>query len=652
MDTEPNFRSIVAQRKKALDRCLRKMGQHGLVNGSDGQLVNLHEALRAEFDRQVAHYKGALHKLEQLSLVSGKHGHHSVTEKPGSAKAAYLSEASHQRLLQLSRGEVQERVIKNKTLLTCSEPAVHNLTLHRLLRTLRSRVEADKVLLFHDTELRKMAAHTSRARLNAMATSSSPSSDGKSAHSQMVDNQQMAMTLCQFSYGYSALLRLAREVAEAQGEISSIVEEEEGQSGTSSEEEEEGGLEGEGDYLSVTSTLSIMKKMKVVSRNGIMPGRHTGSLGVTSARLRNGWLDVQQTTATRSGGQRSGGQRKREAGSQGTPSMENGGLSDEVDLPQHRAGTRVPGNTQGTSRPPVPAEATEAPVPSGGGVAMLEQEVLYLRQELAQARDQIRKLQGQEKQLRERLVGQAHQQFQMGNAQFEDLSLGQQRPTELIRRYGDLYLDSRVEALDALDRLVPLTDLDVLKLKILFSVIVLSFKATQQSVGELRGRLRHLLNLPPTSSADRNQQNSHRSPQPFEPSGESGAVSERHSPSAAAEQLEQHITAYLCKTADTFEVAEIVFEVCQQIYATLFDYPCLKACSGLLEYVSQCVRVAWGLCVQRSPYTINYEAQTFDDGFHTRFHTSDPDCKDVRSYLWPALVDSQGVCVSRAVVIT
>ena len=62
----------------------------------------------------------------------------------------------------------------------------------------------------------------------------------------------------------------------------------------------------------------------------------------------------------------------------------------------------------------------------------------------------------------------------MGNDQFEDAALGPQRPAELIRRYGELYLDSRVDALDALDRLAPLKDLDVLKLKILFSVIVVS----------------------------------------------------------------------------------------------------------------------------------------------------------------------------------
>ena len=90
----------------------------------------------------------------------------------------------------------------------------------------------------------------------------------------------MAVTLRQFSQGYSALLRLAREVAEAQGEINSgdAETEETEQSEDSGEEGEEEwrGMEGEGDYLSVTSTLSIMKKMKVISLNGVLPGHAAG----------------------------------------------------------------------------------------------------------------------------------------------------------------------------------------------------------------------------------------------------------------------------------------------------------------------------------------------------------------------------------------
>ena len=41
-------------------------------------------------------------------------------------------------------------------------------------------------------------------------------------------------------------------------------------------------------------------------------------------------------------------------------------------------------------------------------------------------------------------------------------------------------------------------------------------------------------------------------------------------------------------------------EVCSQIWATLYDYPCLKSCDGIIKYVKECVRVAWGLVNQVS----------------------------------------------------
>ncbi|XP_076439683.1 uncharacterized protein LOC143279514 isoform X2 [Babylonia areolata] len=767
MDAEPNFRRTVAQRKRTLDKCLQRMGKHGLVVVDGGKpLVSLHEALRAEFDRQVAQYRGALQKLEQLGLVpSGKHGggnhhhhHHHGAERAVSLTARPApTEASHQRLLQVSRLDVQERVIKNKTVLNTVEPAANSPSLRRLLRTLRARVESDKLLLFHHTELRKMAAaasanafsssssSSSLARLAVVAESSSSSTSGAAeTKGSSSETQQMATTLRQFSQGYAALLRLAREVAEAQGEdVDDEDDEDAPLSDDSSEEEDErgggggegggglgrggrgGGGQGDGveggDYLSVTSALSILKKMKVVNLNGILPLQTATVTAASSSgrgRIRNGWRDAssaqqqqqqQQQHATLQG---SWGQRKREAGLQTTPTMEHGADA-PGELPHHchhptttttTALRKAPqGEESSNLKPPhtpphplsgsaaeetlqgdAPTNGPTAPSRSSPGAvaatsaAMLEQEVLYLRQELSSAREQIRTLQAHEKQLRDRLAGQAQQRFQMGTGissnssgssrhgaqapQFEDLSLGAQRPTELIRRYGDLYLDSRVEALDALDRLGPLDGLDVLKLKILFSVVVLSFKAAQQSVGELRGRLRHLLGLPvPRSQED--PPPLHPQP-PYAHDRNHGGASERYSaapsssssssssPSAAAEHMEYHITDYLCKTVDSFEVAEIVFEVCQQIYATLYDYPCLKACPGLLQYVTHCVRVAWGLSVQRCPYAISYEAASFQEGLHARFHTSDPSSTEVRSYLWPALLDSQGACVSRAVVIT
>lgn len=46
------------------------------------------------------------------------------------------------------------------------------------------------------------------------------------------------------------------------------------------------------------------------------------------------------------------------------------------------------------------------------------------------------------------------------------------RPSALIRRYGALYAQARIDTLDALEKLPQLSDCDELKSKLLFSVVV------------------------------------------------------------------------------------------------------------------------------------------------------------------------------------
>lgn len=74
---------------------------------------------------------------------------------------------------------------------------------------------------------------------------------------------------------------------------------------------------------------------------------------------------------------------------------------------------------------------------------------------------------------------QVHKQFTVNAGSFENINLGSgKRPTELIRQYGNLYTDGRVDAMDALNSFTQLGDLDVLKMKILFSVIVVRVAGT------------------------------------------------------------------------------------------------------------------------------------------------------------------------------
>lgn len=94
-------------------------------------------------------------------------------------------------------------------------------------------------------------------------------------------------------------------------------------------------------------------------------------------------------------------------------------------------------------------------------------------------------------------------------------------------------------------------------------------------------------------------------------------------------------------------------EVCQRVWDTLYDFPRLRHCSGLLRYIDECVHLAWALTVQNPPFSIQYEHPRYLPDLHTRFHTSDPSSDVIRGVLWPVLTEGDsGQCVYKGVVVT
>ncbi|KAK9501800.1 hypothetical protein O3M35_012467 [Rhynocoris fuscipes] len=192
----------------------------------------------------------------------------------------------------------------------------------------------------------------------------------------------------------------------------------------------------------------------------------------------------------------------------------------------------------------------------------------------------------------------------------------------LVRCYGNLYSQGRVEALNALDGLLPLKDDSELKSKILFSVVVLAFMATGGQLSTKREQVKRIL----------------LSPAPH---------------SSAHKELEEAVATYLRRTVDTFDLTHCIEEVSSQLWATLYDYPCLKTCAGLLQYIKDSVRLAWALVNQGAGYCLEYEERVFRRDLHVRFHSADADSNTIRTYLWPALLESPGGnCVYKAVVLT
>lgn len=153
---EPRIKKQMRIKKRSLDKAIDGMGHHGLVGTSDDTLINLHDALKFEFERVIQQYKIAVQKLEELSLAKKDPVAKFLSQGPAPTKA------SHQRMLNLKQEEIQERLIKNKTLLNAVEPcSFTNHALQILLGILQQRIEYDKEALFQFTQLKKEYANGS-----------------------------------------------------------------------------------------------------------------------------------------------------------------------------------------------------------------------------------------------------------------------------------------------------------------------------------------------------------------------------------------------------------------------------------------------------------------------------------------------------------
>ncbi|CAF0976984.1 unnamed protein product, partial [Didymodactylos carnosus] len=246
----------------------------------------------------------------------------------------------------------------------------------------------------------------------------------------------------------------------------------------------------------------------------------------------------------------------------------------------------------------------------------LKNDLQLLRNELQKSKETIARLQKSEEQMRERLAEQAQRQIEKGG-KFEDLNQ-LTRPTELIRSYNALYSQARIDALDALDNVSEMSDAEDLKSKLLFSVVVLAFRHAQIQAKEIRSKIKQILQLTSDKSST---------------------------------LLEETIEKYLRSTIQKYDVAKITYEVENQLWTTLYDYPALKCCNELIKYITQSCRTAWGLVNHQ--FLIEFQNIKYDKLLHERFHTSDNESETISEYIWPCLIDSRDrTCVAKGVVIT
>ena len=198
---QPSICKQLTARKRAIDNAIDALGHHGLVSvsgraalealnaASNGNLINngpimlsLQEAIRLECEQLVQQQRQVLNKLEQICIGNGckdgtlngvkggfKTGMNGMMNSSktslsvGSGSLGGVANgnslpvsASHQRQLSLRPEEIQNRLLRNRQMLTALEQfGAGQQSLQLLMQMLDARIQYDKETLFQFGQLRK-----------------------------------------------------------------------------------------------------------------------------------------------------------------------------------------------------------------------------------------------------------------------------------------------------------------------------------------------------------------------------------------------------------------------------------------------------------------------------------------------------------------
>ncbi|KAL7286149.1 hypothetical protein TKK_0019558 [Trichogramma kaykai] len=197
----------------------------------------------------------------------------------------------------------------------------------------------------------------------------------------------------------------------------------------------------------------------------------------------------------------------------------------------------------------------------------------------------------------------------------------------LRERYAALYSQASQHTLEALDHLEPLKEASELKVKILYSIVVLSWRLAGIVQSSRRIEALRALN------------------------GENTAIQ-----ASAPYELEDCIRRQLATVGAQSGAREVAHQVTAQLERTLYDFPCLRNNAEIRKYALACSRLAWACLARTTPLVLDVaQSSEFRKEWHARHRSSsDPHGTRIKAVLWPGLRQGncQGPCLHRAVVLT
>jgi len=203
-----------------------------------------------------------------------------------------------------------------------------------------------------------------------------------------------------------------------------------------------------------------------------------------------------------------------------------------------------------------------------------------------------------------------------------------------VEQYAAMFHTQRKQVLNELNQLPELANQHRLQMKIMFTVVVLSYRSVVDQVEAYDTNVFRAL-----------------------------CVNE-HDHALFDDQLtaiRRSVHALLQARALAQHAMDNAKQVTSQIWHTLFDYPSLKTCIRFNRFILDCVNCIWQLYVGTSSdenlkskqYILSYDEQVFDSERHIRFTGASQRESLIKRYLWPAPVDVDTMrVVHKAVVIT
>lgn len=150
---QPNLKDELLARQATLEKCQQGLSQHGPVSSplDPTKMTTIHDALKNACIQTIQSMKTVLHKLDDIGPS------HTNRIRVPVQRDSVPATASHQRLVQVTLKEVENRLILNKTLLDAVEASATSVcgSFDEMLGSLRRRIESDKEVLFSLTELRR-----------------------------------------------------------------------------------------------------------------------------------------------------------------------------------------------------------------------------------------------------------------------------------------------------------------------------------------------------------------------------------------------------------------------------------------------------------------------------------------------------------------